>query len=236
MGINRINDRYCEFQVSSNDEKNFRDMLKPRNWDFDRFKKVLISSSKIKTYPYETPESIHLGALRKSIDDIKKRTSETGKEHGRGFFVDLVENKLIGGKITQGDSHSCYINWDKPNTPNRLKRVISLHSHPQSFSGIHLSPEDYISFLNDPELISMIMTCGNTELITLKSSQTPNNYNSKDLERLMADNSREFLSSGIKINNLIEFQKAICLENALSLYIATETNRDLSTKVNLFDN
>ena len=227
--------KYKTPTINPNDEEIFREILKPKNWDFGMFKNALIAASKIETYPFTTPDSIHLGALRKFIDDIKKRTLETGNEHGKGFFVDLKDNKLISGKTTQGDENSCQINWEKPDNDHKLKKVISLHSHPMDSLSIHLSPDDYTYFLGNSELISMIMTCADTELLVLKSSRTPANFDQEKLKKSIGNLSEEFLGRNPKMEDIIRYQKAVCLENALSLYIATSSNKDLAKKVDLFD-
>lgn len=235
FGPNIFEKKYHETTIDPKSEMLFRDIFKPKNWDFEMFKEALIFAGKLKIYPFSTPDSIHLGALRKSIDAIKEKTSKTGNEYSKGFFVDLTENKLIGGKTEEGNSHSCIVNWDKPKNDHELRRSILLHSHPTVYAGIHLSPRDYITLLNDPELISMMMTCGDTELMAVKTSQTPNNFNQKSLEKSVNDLSDEFIGSNLKMQDIIRYQKAVCLENALSLYIATSSNKDLATKVDLFD-
>lgn len=235
FGPNIFEKKYKPVQIHPENEKEFRDILRPKNWDFEMFKQALIISGKLNAYPFITPESIHLGALRKSIDAIKEKTYKTGNEYSKGFFVDITENKLIGGRTTEGNSHSCTVNWDKPKNDHKLKRSILLHSHPYDFSGIHLSPTDYITFLNDPELISMMMTCGDTELMAIKTSQTPNNFNQEKLRKSINNLSDEFLGKKPNMQDIIRYQKAVCLENALSLYIATSSNKDLAKKVDLFD-
>ncbi|HBI17181.1 MAG TPA: hypothetical protein DDY52_03470 [Candidatus Moranbacteria bacterium] len=227
--------KYKTPAINPKDEEIFREILKPKNWDFKMFKSALIVSGKLNAYPFNTPDSIHLGALRRSIDVIKEKTLKTGNEYSKGFFVDLTENKLIGGKTTEGDDHSCYANWDKPENDHELKHSILLHSHPTVYAGVHLSPRDYITFLNDPELVSMMMTCSGTELMALKTFQTPNNFNQNSLEKSINALLAEFLGKNPKIPDIIRYQKAVCLENALSLYIATSSNKDLAKKVDLFD-
>ncbi|EKE21398.1 MAG: hypothetical protein ACD_7C00260G0003 [uncultured bacterium] len=227
--------KYKTTQIHPEGEKLFREIFKPKNWDFEMFKEALIVSGKLNAYPFNTPDSIHLGALRKSIDVIKEKTLKTGNEYSKGFFVDLTENKLIGGKTVEGDDRSCQVNWDKPENDHKLRHSILLHSHPTVYAGVHLSPRDYITFLDDPELVSMMMTCSGTELMALKTSQTPNNFNQKSLEKSINALSDEFLGKNATIQDVVRYQKAVCLENALSLYIATQSNRDLAVKVDLFD-
>jgi len=229
-------DRYSERKLHKDDEQIFREMLKPRHWDFGKFKEVLVTSSILETYPYNTPESIHFGKLRKFVDDLKKKTSETNKEHARGCFVNLKEKKLTFGKTTRGDEHSGRINWDTPeSSASNYKRTMSFHTHPTIYSGLHLSPTDYVTFLNDPEQVCMLINCADTELLVLKSSRTPDAFNLQALQKEVESNTKEFLPQDSKLQDIIRFNKAVCIDNALSLYMATSKNRDLAEKVDLFD-
>jgi len=225
---------YHKRAVGTDNEKIFRDILTPKNWDFQRFKKVLFIASLLETYPYFTPESIHFGALRKIIDSIKKPTIEDGNERHRGCFINIKKEELLAGKISLGNNESCIPNWDKPRDDGLYKRAIDIHSHPNSWHGVHFSGQDYLGFLSDKELISQIVSCGNVELMALKSASTPDNQDGKTLERKIDGLEKEFLGRNLSMDDLIKFQKMLCIENGLSLYIASEANRDLAEKVNLF--
>lgn len=221
--------------VSEKDKEDFRKMLMPKDWDFELFEKAMVFSALLNIYPYSTPETIDLKMLKSFIDKMKKRTSETGNEHARSCFANIAEKKLIFGKTTMGDKHSCSINWDTPPGSSSLffKRIMSIHTHPSDISGIHFSDEDCTTFLCNSENIATMVICADTELLTIKTFQTPKLFILKDLKSKINETRKKFLSGFPRLADIINFTKAICADNNLSLYVIKSNNGHLAEKVYL---
>lgn len=226
--------RYMNVKEREKEKEIFMKLLSPKSWNFTLFEKVLVYSSLLDYYPFTTPETIHLSELRTFTDRLKEKTKKTKKEHARSCLADLINKKIIFGKTTRGDCSCCLINWDLPpgSHPLYMKRIMFMHTHPPDSYGIHLSTEDYITFLYNSDNIAMMMVCENTELLTLKTFQTPKRFDLENLNRNIGEIEKKYLSGFSKLIDLINFTKAVCAYNYLSLYIIKSGNGDLAEKIN----
>lgn len=212
-----------------------QELAKQKHWDREEFKQVLIESGVARKYPENTAQTIDIGAFRDFLDDINKKSKITNNEHGRGCFADTTSKKLIFGKVTEGNHESCNINWDKPVLCiNNLRRSLSCHSHPKA-SNVSFSVQDYKHLLLDNELLAEIMTCGEVELIIMKTSVTPSICRKEALDKKLDVIFREFLSGTFTQQEIVRFNKAVCIENGLSLFMVGSLDRNIASKIDLFN-
>ena len=79
----------------------------------------------------------------------------------------------------------------------------------------------------------MLMAFGEEYLmIVLKTSATPNNIDSKRVDKRIQDIEREFLNSGKNmVTSVVDINKTVCTEFGLVMYLADDKSRDLLNRV-----
>lgn len=215
-------------------------LTQPKNWDYSQFRRVLIALGIVsngQSIPaVNRPETIHLQGWRSYIDDLLTRTNVAGREHARVIFVDTERKSLVmSGKIAVGTRE--FVALDTTKEPGReefQKFVASIHIHPSGLASHGLSGQDYQVLLLNQSKQVMIIGYGESNLImVLKTSATPNNLSQKRVNRQIKDCEDDYLnnSNGNMFLNVIEFNKAICSELGLTLYIADKNSRDLFKRV-----
>ncbi len=230
--IDGSNEIYSK-RIHPKDEDYINRLTISKNWDFNDLKKVLIACSIVgygNKSPYyipahNVPETIHLGSLRKYIDDLNKTSKETKKEVCRTFMVNTENSQLIAGKRFIGAEDSTIQAWYQQ---DGLMRTLSIHTHP---TGAGFSSTDYQTFVADPEQMVMIMTLGESTFMALKNTATPNKCNLKDVRRRIIDLEDEFFHETTSVEKVIEFNKTACLEFGLNLFVAQ--TKDLAVRVNI---
>src|SRR5579859_7857039 len=100
-------------RIHSEDEASVDQITLPKNWDFANFKRTIIACSRIgegNKSPYyipakNVPETIHMGNLRKYIDELNGLSQQTGHELSRVFMTDTRKSELIAGKKVEGNEN-----------------------------------------------------------------------------------------------------------------------------------
>lgn len=184
------------------------------------------------------PESIHLRGLRPVIDELRALTLEREKESARAVLVDTAKGALIvSSKTTVGDDHSTWLIWaQQPGREKYQKRALPIHVHPDnaSIGGAQgFSDGDYVGLLADRETLGAIMVFGKDIFLVLKTSVTPNNLSRQAIEKRVSEARQDYYDNGMRrnIEGLVAFNKAVCAEFGLVLYLATSQTRDLAKRV-----
>ncbi|MBX9765089.1 hypothetical protein K2X83_00405 [Patescibacteria group bacterium] len=227
-------------RVSPNDRKVLDEISAPRHWDSEIFSKVLVALAKVgrgaSISGSKRPESIHLQGLRPFVDKLIAETAKTGKEHARVFFADVDKGTLVGGKTTRGNSDSVHLNFDtQPGRDKFQKPVLTVHVHPDSIASHGFSAQDYAVFLSDLRQQAMMIAYSPTSrLMILKTSVTPNSSRDSVLARIKgteADFIQKFKTDPLA--SVVEFNKTVCIELGLVLYLASEKSNDTFERVPL---
>jgi hypothetical protein len=216
----------------------------PRNWDFDRFKRVFLALGIIgngQALPAPNrPDSVHFQGFRRYVDGLIQRTRQNGEEHAQPVFVDLDYRGFVMGKVTHGKENEVRLDIDKQPGRERFQRLIgSVHTHPSGVSpdtAHGLSGQDYRTLLSDPSQQLMMITWGNEyRMLILKTSVTPNNLKPAQVDAKVKACEDEFLrdSTKLQIIRVVEFNKTICAEFGLTMYLADINSRDLFNRVNV---
>jgi len=236
------NDIYVS-RVHPEDAKRLEQLTQPKSWDFQQFRKILIAIGMVgggAAIPAPNrPDTIHLQGFRQYIDNLLTRTKTNGREHAQVVFVDAGRQSLImSGKITIGSSIETRLDTTKePGREKYQRRIGSLHTHPVNGISITthgLSGQDYRTFLGDPEQQMMIVACGeSTLMMVLKTSTTPNNLSRNAIDKRIKSCEQDYLESSGKhpLQKVVDFNKGVCMELGLTMYLANQRNRDLFTRV-----
>lgn len=218
-------------------------LTQPKSWDFKQFRKVLIALGIVgngQAIPAPNrPDTIHLQGLKQYTDDLLKRTKVNDREHAQVVFVDTDRKSLVmSGKITIGSATETRLDTTKELGREKFQRIIgSLHTHPvtgNSMAAHGLSGQDYRTFLNDPEQQMMMIAYGeSTLMMVLKTSATPNNLSEEAVDGHMKSCEQDYLdaSSEYPIQKIVDFNKGVCMELGLTMYLADQRSRDLFTRV-----
>ncbi len=236
----RLTGQYVD-AINPKDRGVLERMTAPSNWDSSKFTEVMVALAKVgrgNAVPAgNAPKTLHLQAIRPLIDTLVSRTRETNREHARVFFADIEKAILVGGKTTIGSESSAHLDFTKQTGREKLqKAVLTVHTHPDDLTSHGLSGTDYRTFMSDPEQQAMMIAYGSaSRLMVLKTSVTPNNTWSKDSDVRLRGIEAEFMPT-IKKNPLlgmVAFNKTVCLELGLTMYLANETSNDLFERVNV---
>lgn len=118
--------------------------------------------------------------------------------------------------------------------------VGSAHTHPTNTfaeTAHGMSGEDYTELLSDPSEQFALMAWGEGDfrMVVLKTSVTPNKMSQEDVKTRIKKLEDEFLhgKSGISMKDVVDFNKMMCLEFGLTMYLADAKSRDLYDRVDV---
>jgi len=218
----------------------------PKYWDYSDFEKatcVLTTFGPGVFVPaYNRPESIHLQGMRRTIDALDAKTDHTGKEHARSVLADVESRSLVYGRTTTGSAFRTRIDTARQPGREQYQRLVgSIHTHPLTIGEAGLesvshgfSNKDFTTFLTDLDQQFMIIRFGRNTLIMLKTSATPNSLSEESVEAHVQSLTDEFISGNhpsTVLAQAITFNKAVCTEFGLTLYLATEKSKDLAQRI-----
>ncbi|MBX7137344.1 MAG: hypothetical protein K1X83_05110 [Oligoflexia bacterium] len=190
-------------------------------WDWPAFKGNLLHFARTLSYPAALPTRIDLDGLKIPIERLREQTAG-GIEHGRMGYVNIYTGTLVLSRTVQGDQHSVRIPVERSiaNVP-----VMGIHSHPRGLfqldrEDLHLSAQDYLSFLSTREEWVQIAVTGTSLIAAVKTSATPTRVDAQAVERrlnqLWEDAGRQTATPGRRVRL---FSKLACIEYGLGLYI-----------------
>jgi len=228
--------------IHSKDQETLDRLTEPRNWDYAQFRSILVALAKVSNAQSITarnrPNSIHLQGWRKCIDDLVDRSRKSGKEHARVILADTEKDSLVvSGKITIGSRDSVRLDVSRqPGREKFQKAIASLHVHPDNLTSHGLSGQDYKTFLSDSEQQVMMIAYGKANrIMVLKTTVTPNNLDESAINRHIEDVESEYINNSNKhpVLRVVDFNKSVCSEFGLVMYMADEKSSDLFERVNV---
>jgi hypothetical protein len=228
-------------RVHPKDQAIINEITTPRNWNYERFRRVVISLATVRQYvpAYNRPDSIHFQGLRSSIDKLRKM-AENEKEHAQVVFADVGRETLILGKISSGTKRSVKLDLTpQPGRKSFQRRALTIHVHPEEMRSdighnFGLSDDDFVALLSDREQIGMFMVFGKNIFIALKTTATPNNLKKDSVKRRIEMAKNDYLEAGrntTSFESTANFNKAVCSEFGLTLYLATPQTGNLANRV-----
>lgn len=229
---------YQAKKIHPDDQKVLDQITSPKHWDYGQFKKAIVSigllGEGVSIPAYNRPESIHMQGWREVIDDLLERSSNDGNEYARVFFVDEVkQTTFFSDKISRGNKTSARLVFEKPASRPHSKPIGSLHVHPVGLMSEHgFSDTDYLTFLSDRRQQVMGIVFGKNIMLVMKTSATPNNSDQGFLKREISTLREEFFDTPTEsvVLKTINLNKQICTQFGLTLYTATEKDRDLLSR------
>lgn len=227
---------YYKTEISDAERKALEQLTAPKNWDFERFKVVLLFLSTLKPgnsiVSHNRPDSIHLQGWNKLLSDLDEKSQATKHEHARVVFADIEKKSLVAGRIAEGTLTSVLLDpQPQPGRERLQRRIATLHTHPQGTAGF--SEQDYFSFLTDKLEQVMVLSFGPKNiLLAFKTSSTPNNLEPDSVKKRIAETSSELYKPG-SMPSHIAFNKTVCAEFGLTLYRADAQTRDLFKRINV---
>lgn len=144
---------------------------------------------------------------------------------------------MISDKTYIGDATSCQVITQLPH-PEKLgieRLVADIHVHPGFLNSHGLSNADYSSFISESREIAKIITWSGGTMMALKTTATPNNLDPETVTKQVAVINHDFYVAPFKdpFQKIIDFNKAICTEFGMTLYLAPINNRALATRVDV---
>jgi hypothetical protein len=209
------------------------ELARPHSWTYERLRKVFIASA---IYDEDipgscAPETIDLGRLARHIKELTAKAAFDGNEWSRVFLVDVGKKALLQGKTTRGDRCSVLSDWStEPGRERMQKRSFCVHTHPMATQSIPqgFSDGDYQGLLCDRQQRAIIMVCGGSVMMVLQTSSTPRVASPKGLERrldMIEREARKGARTPGSADWIIDFNKQVCLQFGLCLYIGGEDGR-----------
>lgn len=143
----------------------------------------------------------------------------------------------MSGKTSIGKETSVRLNVSAQPGREQYQRIlgsIHIHSGHKYLTEHGFSDADYKVFLTDPKFQFMIIGYGETGLLmVMKTSVTPDRLPKQSIERRIDDLTNEFIRNEdqASILSIVNFNKAVCTEMGLTMYIANEKNKDVLSRV-----
>lgn len=118
------------------------------------------------------PLSINLSGLGRVMTRLSEQAQD-GNEYGRIALTRLLDGRIEMGETCSGrDQVAISYRASRFNIP-----TIMIHTHPpisgNSLSPCHFSPQDFVSFMETPELRASIVIAPRASLMMIKTDKTP---------------------------------------------------------------
>lgn len=194
-------------------------------WDYQEFKRILALSSQLGAYPAHVPDSIDLGPLRRSIDELTALTRSSGVEWGRPGLIDIAEDNIKLGRKCRGNELCVAIEIAAPKGRNGsdIKVGFDMHTHPElAPHGLHLSGEDYKNLLLIPTMLFSIVAHRGRTIIALKTAETPRHLDAEDATDRIADINQRCLKNGNPARDIRLFTEAVAQEFGMALFVSNK--------------
>lgn len=226
-------------KISPNDRRLLEEMTAVHDWSYDRFRHVIISlgilGEGVAVPGFNRPDLVHVRGIKPYVDSLARATAQNGSEYSQSILVDKHERCLVMGKIRKGDGKSVPIDTRAaPGKTGVQVFVGGIHTHPGAELAHGFSPTDYKSLLTDKRYQIGIMSYGQDQIMmALKTSATPNNQREETVAARLATIEADFLRSnrGVDFIRLIDFNKQVCAEFGLTLYMNGTNGGDLLKRI-----
>ena len=219
---------YRPRQIHPRDQQILDELTRPRIWNWQRFRQVLIDLSILGPGNYvpspNRPESISLQGLGQTVAELQSLSEAKGRETSKVVFGDRERKALVvSGKTAIGSESQVVLAIETEVGREKVQqRAVTIHTHPIVDTANGLSDVDYLTFISDPEQIAMIMAYEGGIIMALKTTVTPNAMRQEDVSRRLADIRHDYFdqSGSSPLLKVVELNKAICAEFGLTLYTA----------------
>lgn len=209
------------------------ELARPRAWTYERFRRVLIASAVLdEDIPGAyTPDSVDLGKLARHAQDLTAKAAIDGNEWCRVFLVDVESRALLQGKTTKGNRRSVLPDWSgQPGREPMQRRSFCIHTHPMAMQTVAqgFSEGDYEGFLWDRQQRVIIMVSGDSTMMVLQTSATPRVSSPKGIDQtldMIEREARRGAGTPGSADSVIDFNKEVCVQFGLCLYIGGEDGR-----------
>ena len=209
------------------------ELARPRAWTYERFRRVLIASAVLdEDIPGAyTPDSVDLGKLARHAQDLTAKAAIDGNEWCRVFLVDVESRALLQGKTTKGNRRSVLPDWSgQPGREPMQRRSFCIHTHPMAMQTVTqgFSEGDYEGFLWDRQQRVIIMVSGDSTMMVLQTSATPRVSSPKGIDQrldMIEREARRGAGTPGSADCVIDFNKEVCVQFGLCLYIGGEDGR-----------
>lgn len=197
-------------------------------WPYQTFRSVLIYLGLTGGHvpASVTPKEIDLDKIGQTMKGMMTATNADGNERAVNYDAGQTTAKLfetpirIGGK----DNVNLYIPPDLKVDPKQ-KKVLVAHSHPSGVEGTiaeTLAGTDMSGFLKR-ENVAEAVIFGESILMAIKTTVTPDNRNPENIDKTIHDTEQELrqqrsLSKLSKISYGANFSKWLAIQFGLSLY------------------
>jgi len=225
-------------KIRPQDQQVIDDLTQPPNWDYPQWRRVLIALATAGNGNFvpahHRPETINLQVWETEAAALNRETLKDGLERATPILVDTEKKALIGGKRTVG-THGGVV-FDKTPQPGKeqFQRCIgTIHTHPFDIATPMMGGSDYLAFLPDASQIAMMMAWGGFRVLVVKTSVTPNNISSDLLKRRLAayEEELDIIDNENIGKKYIEYNKMICTEFGLVLYLGDEKQGGLVKRI-----
>lgn len=203
-------------------------------WTLADFRRICILGIQVDKYPSQTPNAFELGSLLPAIERLAQDSLKDGRERGRAGLVHLKRDQLGLGRECIGTDKMVAIIVELPagESPSTMRGGFMIHVHPAgSPHGLHLSDQDYKTFLGCESMLATFVTYRGRTLMAMKTSSTPRNLSEDAVNRRIDGISRDYLFSGDRGTAIRRFTEQVCVELGLSLYVTLDTDPTTMRKV-----
>ncbi|MFA6257013.1 MAG: hypothetical protein WCT29_01760 [Candidatus Paceibacterota bacterium] len=180
-------------------------LTKPNEWDFSRFKEIMINLGVLNNGQYipasNAPEKIHCEGWDDTMVELLRLMEQHGDiEFARSVRTDIHDKNITMGDITQGDDSKVQFDISKDKGKEASQRIVgTFHTHPSGVASYGLSPVDFITLLVQDATKDYLKLTGGNFAATMLS--------------------------------VAEFNKAVCAEFGLTMYMSIKENPDLFKRV-----
>lgn len=241
---NNLAGMYGRRELSSSEMIAVEEATKPpRKWSFAKLVNAFTTLAMIndrKNINYiplhNRPDVLELTPLSQTMDKLRNYTKKESMETGMAYFIDPLKGEIVPGDQSFGTEKSVRLDWTWPYGKINLKRCFSIHTHPGDEKNFAhgFSEGDYEDFIREKSEMMKIIIWGDWTLVVLKTSGTPNTMDVGRIKERVDQISREvFVDPKETVKSLVEFNKLVCLEFGLTLYIAKPKDNYVAKRVNV---
>ncbi|MFH0863960.1 MAG: hypothetical protein V1858_02655 [Candidatus Gottesmanbacteria bacterium] len=241
---------YTDKNESSSLSNYIEQLTAPKYWDFQRFKNIEIVLAATDSYlpAYNRPDFINLGPFRTYRNELRDNTDRTHHEWGMLVIADTDprSSTLFVTKSVEGTGHSVTLEVKyQPGRDQFQKNIGLLHSHnvpkdakAETKTGqLSFSGKDYFNLLVNQNMQFFLLIYGETALLALKTAATPNNMSEEKLTKRLDSLRDEFMRKkrGSFRERLVDFNKQVCIEFGMTLYLSSKDSGDMFVRVPVTD-
>jgi hypothetical protein len=146
--------------------------LNPPKWSTTDLHTYIQNTAISGNHTLSPPDSFDFSAFAPVCDRLLE-LGKDGRERARTCFVDRLSGAVKFGKTHVGDTHSVKY---YESFPFKMVPVMAIHNHPTSgnLRGVyHLSPQDFLSFLQRPSKQFEVMVASGITIIAMRTHRTP---------------------------------------------------------------